>query len=330
KYKGNKWGGKFLRAPDILFKVLEKGQSDFKPLENVAKDVKRGVTTGANKFFYVEDVASSISSEEFQRVKNRRGVDYSEFDENEDLRAIKFNEDFYLVESKYLTNVIKSPKECSSMKTSQGKYKYKILMVDKNADVDSSYLSDYIERGEEEEYNERRTLSSRNPWYAIERDRPPEIITPCGIGSTYKVYLNDADLMTDKRLYEVYSDREDKLATVLNSAIYMLTQELNSRVGLGDGLLDLTVYEVEETLIPDPDILEDSKVLEREINSVFDEFGIERNKPIREQEPSPLSDRKELDDIVFDALGLSEDERKEVYWSVAELVKARLDKAESV
>jgi hypothetical protein len=43
-----------------------------------------------------------------------------------------------------------------------------------------------------------------------------------------------------------------------------------------------------------------------------------------------LPDRKELDDIVFDALGLSEDERKEVYWSVAELVKARLDKAESV
>jgi len=43
-----------------------------------------------------------------------------------------------------------------------------------------------------------------------------------------------------------------------------------------------------------------------------------------------LPDRKELDDIVFDALGLTEEICKEVYWSVAELVKARLDKAKSV
>jgi hypothetical protein len=38
---------------------------------------------------------------------------------------------------------------------------------------------------------------------------------------------------------------------------------------------------------------------------------------------------KELDDIIFDELGLTEEERKEVYWSVAELVKQRLEKAGS-
>ena len=52
--------------------------------------------------------------------------------------------------------------------------------------------------------------------------------------------------------------------------------------------------------------------------------------PIREQEPNPLPDRKALDDIIFDAIGLTEEERKEVYWSVAELVKTRLEKAKSV
>jgi len=44
----------------------------------------------------------------------------------------------------------------------------------------------------------------------------------------------------------------------------------------------------------------------------------------------PLPDRKALDDIVFDALGLTEEVRKEVYWAVVELVKNRLDKARSV
>ncbi len=50
----------------------------------------------------------------------------------------------------------------------------------------------------------------------------------------------------------------------------------------------------------------------------------------RQSYPNPLPDRKALDDIVFDAPGLTEDERREVYWAVAELVKNRLDKAGSV
>lgn len=52
--------------------------------------------------------------------------------------------------------------------------------------------------------------------------------------------------------------------------------------------------------------------------------------PIAEQEPNPLPDRKALDDIVFDALGLSEEERKEVYRAVCQLVWERISKARSV
>jgi hypothetical protein len=36
-----------------------------------------------------------------------------------------------------------------------------------------------------------------------------------------------------------------------------------------------------------------------------------------------------LDDLIFDELGLTQAERDEVYWSLAELVKQRLDKAAS-
>ncbi|MGC9059599.1 MAG: hypothetical protein ACP5H3_04315, partial [Candidatus Aenigmatarchaeota archaeon] len=72
------------------------------------------------------------------------------------------------------------------------------------------------------------------------------------------------------------------------------------------------------------------KFINREILTIFTELGFDPNKPIREQEPNPLPDRKALDDIIFDALGLTEEERKEVYWAVAELVKTRLEKAKSV
>lgn len=43
-----------------------------------------------------------------------------------------------------------------------------------------------------------------------------------------------------------------------------------------------------------------------------------------------IDNRKALDDIIVDILGLTEDERNEVYWAVCELVKNRLDKARSM
>ena len=75
--------------------------------------------------------------------------------------------------------------------------------------------------------------------------------------------------------------------------------------------------------------LKNNSFLTRETNDILTELGFNRNEPIREQQPNPLPDRKELDDIIFDELGITETERNEVYWSVAELVKQRLDKAAS-
>lgn len=68
----------------------------------------------------------------------------------------------------------------------------------------------------------------------------------------------------------------------------------------------------------------------RDSESIFTECVFDKEKPIRDQEPNPLPDHKALDDVVFDALGLTEEERKEVYWAVCELVQNRLNKAKSV
>ena len=49
-----------------------------------------------------------------------------------------------------------------------------------------------------------------------------------------------------------------------------------------------------------------------------------------EQKPNSSPDRNTLDIIVFDSPGLIEDKWNEVYWTVCELVKNRLEKAMSV
>jgi type I restriction-modification system DNA methylase subunit len=51
-YAGNKWGGKYLRAPDIFFTILEKGKDKLVRLGDVA-EVRFGIKTGENVFFYL-------------------------------------------------------------------------------------------------------------------------------------------------------------------------------------------------------------------------------------------------------------------------------------
>ena len=102
---------------------------------------------------------------------------------------------------------------------------------------------------------------------------------------------------------------------------------------MGEGVLKLPVRDVKEI----PFVLADFPkitigLLDRNQESIFTECGIDPRSdvPIAEQEPKPLPDRKALDDIVFDALGLTEEERKEVYRAVCQLVWERISKARSV
>jgi hypothetical protein len=57
RYIGNKWGGKYLRAPDIFFTILEKGKGKLVRLGDIA-EVRFGIKTGANDFFYLEPRAN--------------------------------------------------------------------------------------------------------------------------------------------------------------------------------------------------------------------------------------------------------------------------------
>ncbi len=71
------------------------------------------------------------------------------------------------------------------------------------------------------------------------------------------------------------------------------------------------------------------KIKSRSIQSVEEEYGLSENEggalTFR-----PLPDRKELDDIIFDAIRLTKGEREAVYEAVVRLVEERLQKASSL
>ena len=79
------------------------------------------------------------------------------------------------------------------------------------------------------------------------------------------------------------------------------------------------------------------RMASREIKNIFEELGLPKpNRDYSNIHPEDVSldkvlpDRRALDEVVFEALGLTEEEQLEVYRAVVELVKNRLVKARSV
>ncbi|NWF98799.1 MAG: Eco57I restriction-modification methylase domain-containing protein, partial [Nitrospirae bacterium] len=125
KYEGNKWGGKYLRAPDIFFTILEKGKGKLVRLGDIA-EVRFGIKTGANEFFYLDEA----------RIKE------------------------WGIEEEFLKPVIKSPRECKSILIKPEDLKYKVFMCHKDKkDLKGTNALKYIEWGEKQGFHKRPTCA---------------------------------------------------------------------------------------------------------------------------------------------------------------------------
>jgi hypothetical protein len=71
-----------------------------------------------------------------------------------------------------------------------------------------------------------------------------------------------------------------------------------------------------------------SELEEREIGSVFQEIGARDVHKVSFK--NIKRDRKELDKIIFDILGLSQEDRLDIYKAVIDLAKSRIERARSV
>jgi hypothetical protein len=291
RYIGNKWGGKYLRAPDIFFTILEKGKGKLVRLGDIA-EVRRGFTTGANEFFYLEPTGKPAPAG-YLHVRNGAGWEGE-------------------IEEEFLKPVIKSPRECRSILIKPEDLRYKIFMChrDKSELKDTAAL-EYIRWGETQGYHERPSCKGRPRWWDVGVRRVPPIVSPSSVSDLYRAFLNQIGVFIDKRLYEIHplNNLVNQLAVSLNSTMTTLFLELGSRTGLGEGLLDMTVYEVANCLVLHPSLVQATPLFDRPTQSIFDEV----HQP----------DRRALDEVVFDVLGLTAGEREAVYEAVVNLVRAR-------
>jgi len=299
KYVGDKWGGKYLRAPDIFFTILEKGKNKLVKLGDIA-EIKRGFTTGANEFFYLDEPT---------------------------IRQ-------WGIEEEYLKPVIKSPRECKSILVNPKDLKYKIFICNKSKEeLKGTNTLRYIEWGENKGFNKNPTVANRKHWWQ-NSDFSSKIFMQMSFNDVFKFWFAKDEIRCDARLYTISLQTEEDVY-LLNSTLSAFIIELFGRANLGEGALDFKVYEADQIIVLDKEKIKtkiNREIFLRPIKSIFEECGIDPRSdvPIEKQEPRPLPDRAELDGIVFDALELTEYERKEVYRAVCRLVWNRISKAKSV
>jgi hypothetical protein len=324
KYVGSKWG-KYLRAPDIFFKILEKGEDKLVPLKQVA-GVRFGIKTGANEFFYLTE----------DEIK-RRGIG-KEFWMHQDNKG------------NWVPNyIIKSPRECKSIIVKPEGLKYRVLMIHKDKkELRGTNVLRYIKEGEAKGYHKRPTCASRQRWYDLGTQKPPDMIWFKAFNDRVFCPVNILHHQSSDRFYAIYSKEDayvEMLSYGLNCTLSHLIVEIWGRVNLGEGALDNMTYEAATmfTLNPEKMIKEIKyrnsdtglqlqnafqNLSSRPADSIFSELGASSPEEVSLDKVKP--DRRELDKIVMgEILGLSDEEQIEVYRAVIDLVKSRLEKAKS-
>lgn len=288
EYAGNKWGGKYLRAPDIYYTLLERGKGKLVRLGDIA-DVRFGIKTGANEFFYLDD--DKITQ--------------------------------WGIEAEFLKPVIKGPRECRSIVVHAADIKTSVLMCSKiKFELEGTKALRYIEWGEKQGFHKNSTCSARGRWWDLGKREYPNIVWVKSINDVHRQSLIPFEALVDQRLYEITHRAPFNLNLALNATITILMKELEGRVNLGEGVLDTAVYEAQNIPVLNPDLLPDEEA--RPIYAVMSQRTM---LPVKREIEQP--DRRALDNIVFDVLKLTQGEQDAVYEAVIDLVEARLKKAAS-
>lgn len=319
RFVGAKWG-KYLRAPEIYFEILQKCKDKLVPLKELAK-VRFGIKTGANDFFYLteKEIEKHKIEWKFWTHKNKKG--------------------------KTIPNkVILRASEVSTPTISPDNLQNLVLFIkDSLKKLRKKNIEKYIEKGKREKYDERPTCASREPsrnWFDLGEDISDLIAFPQRFRKRHIVLHNPERVSLNKNLYGVEPKNKDltkSIALILNSTLIAFWLEFVARQPGGGGApLDVDVYVSANLLIPKAKELlkrkkdfEKIKLLEREIGSIFEELGA--FSPSEVSFEKVRKDRLELDKIILqDILGLTETEHLEIYRAVIDLVSSRLSRAKSV
>jgi len=357
RYSSGKWG-KFTRAPTVFFELAGKTDRSLSRLGDECT-IRRGTRTGANQFFYLPSKYYDARQNGETLVLESTG----EWLDEEYERELHIPREYWMhqTEDGWEPNlVLKTSKsfdttifDLDSLELGKG-LRYLLVIDDPKSDLKGD-INEYVEWGEtydpgQDDLGRKTTgfpssVSGRGiDWYDLSEDLQRGDVLPMKNINTRHVYwFPEQRTWIDDRLHgiEVPGDEHNRrfLAGVLNSTYGTLSCEVNGRVNLGQGALDIATDDHKATLIPplkDVDRNLKIKIAEqfekfgtRSASSIIDELGASTSAEFSFD--SVADDRLELDRLVIqDLFGFDEDTHRQVYEGTLELVSQRISKADSV
>ncbi|MHA1214146.1 MAG: N-6 DNA methylase [Candidatus Hodarchaeales archaeon] len=231
--------------------------------------------------------------------------------------------------------LIKSSKHINRYMVKESDIDLVVLLISSNEELKPG-IKEYIRWGEswrpnkgKMKFNLRPTCATRKPWFALNANKLGncEFLCLMTINDRFIFFYNPFHFYFDARLYGI-SLKNDSIAfrkalyLYLNSIIVSFQLELLGRVNLGEGGLDIKVYEYASLKLPKP-------LLHLEIG---DEISKTFSRLLRFQPISIITSEavflKELAVILIgDILGYTKDDIDKLLFHLKVLVKNRLQKA---
>lgn len=260
-YYGGKWGI-HLRAPDLWFELLDRYGANFAPLGELA-DIRFGVKTGKDEFFYPRDVSAACLAEisEPEAFRLAFGVDRDEI-ESGAVKLLKCGEKYgeiRPIEACYLEPEVHSLMEVQGYTVGPENCGRRILLVSGARDaLAGTHVLRYIEWGEAKGWHKGSTCAARasaaREWYDLTGHRRGAAFWPMAQQYKHSVPSNDHGLIANHNLFDVTPRQvpADTLAGILNSSWVVLAKFLFGRPVGNEGNLKTEVIDVKMMLVPDP------------------------------------------------------------------------------
>ena len=310
RFGEGKWGGKYLRAPDIYAKIVEAASSSKYVLSDFLNGERYLNTGGADGFFILTDVVPAGSDLMKACIESKEGR--------------KHGSPQFFIESRFLKPGYRKQGATRLIVTQPDCY---VLSIPPDTDVSRYRVSEYLAWGEDAGFNRRSVTKTQSPWW-----RPPLqaqsgalLLWPRTHSDTHKCLYNP-DQLVSLRYFRLHPKRAAlamPLLGILNSTVFALLKEVHGRRGLGHGALETGLVDV----LPLPlfDLTVSLKI------KLADAIGplLDRDIETLESEVEK-ADRHSLDEIILEAYGLNPNLIEEVYESVIEMVRLRRTKSKSI
>ena len=308
-YRGGKWG-QYVRAPDVWFDLKSRAGDRMVPLHELG-EIRRGFTSGADKFYCVRDVTQHYldripDPQEFQR---RWGISRN------DTRRVWIVRDGqnveHLVERRFLEPELHSLMEVKrAVVRSADVGRMAINASVPRSRLRRTHFAKYVAHAEREGWHTGSTIASRaqsRPWYDLglrPKSERADMFWPMAQQYRHIVPLNSDRLPANHNLFEIWPRTctpAKVLWAVLNSTVTALAKYQFGRAAGIEGNLKTEVVDVKMMLVPD--IRESSPEVTQRAVAACEKIA-SRNASRYLSDEFGLDDRRELDDAVLEIMGL--------------------------